>query len=91
MQEWDSHVDGDIDSQVASRSPNWDFSRRGFVLTGLAAGFALAVMPVSAQTITTDSKGLDAGEVKVPVSDGAIPAYRAMPAAGGLFPTIIVI
>ena len=87
MHEWDSH----IDSQVASLSPNRDFSRRGFMLTGLAAGFALAVMPVSAQTITTDSKGLEAGEVKIPVSDGAIPAYRAMPAAGGPFPTVVVI
>lgn len=95
MHEWDNPIDrqgnGHIDSHVASLSPNRDFSRRGFVLTGLAAGFALAVMPVSAQTITTDSKGLEAGEVKVPVSDGAIPAYRAMPAAGGPFPTVVVI
>jgi carboxymethylenebutenolidase len=95
MHEWDNPIDrqgnGHIDSQVASLSPNRDFSRRGFVLTGLAAGFALAVMPVSAQTIVTDSKGLEAGEVKVPVSDGAIPAYRAMPAAGGPFPTVVVI
>ena len=29
--------------------------RRGFVVTSLAAGFALAVLPVSAQTITTPS------------------------------------
>ena len=87
----DRHIDRDVDGQAASLSPKWDFSRRGFVLTGLAAGFALAVMPVSAQTITTDSKGLEAGEVKVPVPDGAIPAYRAMPAAGGPFPTVIVI
>lgn len=57
----------------------------------LAAGFALAVMPVSAETITTDSNGLIAGEVKIPVEGGEIPAYRAMPAAGGPFPTILVV
>jgi len=67
------------------------FSRRGFVMTGLTAGFALAVQPVSAQTITTDTNGLTAGEVKIPVSDGEIPAYRAMPQAGGPFAAIIVI
>ena len=52
-------------------------------MTTLAAGFALAVQPVSAQTITTDTKGLEAGEVKIPVPDGKIPGYRAMPAEAG--------
>ncbi len=68
-----------------------EFSRREFVVTSLAAGFALAVQPVSAQTITTDTAGLEAGEVKVPVKDGEIPAYRAMPAEGGPFPTVLVV
>jgi carboxymethylenebutenolidase len=67
-----------------------DVTRR-IVVTALAAGFALAAQPVSAQTITTDSAGLVAGEVKIPVPDGAIPAYRAMPAAGGPFATILVV
>jgi carboxymethylenebutenolidase len=49
------------------------------------------VRPVSAETITTDADGLDVGEVKVPVSDGEIPAYRAMPATGGPFATVVVI
>ncbi|RPI90126.1 MAG: carboxymethylenebutenolidase, partial [Planctomycetaceae bacterium] len=53
-----------------------DYNRRDFVVTALAAGFALAVQPVSAETITTDSKGLEAGEVKIPVGDGEIPGYR---------------
>jgi carboxymethylenebutenolidase len=68
-----------------------DVTRRGFVVTSLAAGFALAAQPVSAQTITTDTKGLEAGEVKIPVSDGEIPAYRALPAGAGPFPTILVV
>ena len=67
------------------------WSRRGFVATSLATGFALAVQPVAAQTvITTDTAGLEAGEVKVPVKDGEIPAYRAMPDKGGPFPTVLV-
>jgi carboxymethylenebutenolidase len=68
-----------------------DFSRRGFVMTSLAAGFALSVQPVSAQTIATDTKGLEAGEVKIPVNDGEIPAYRALPDNGGPFPVVLVI
>jgi carboxymethylenebutenolidase len=66
-------------------------TRRKFVVTTLAAGFALAVQPVTADTITTDSKGLEAGEVKIPVKDGEIPAYRAMPDKGGPFPVILVV
>ena len=68
-----------------------DVTRRGFVVTSLAAGFALATQPVSAQTITTDSQGLTAGEVKIPVTDGEIPAYRALPASGGPFPVVLVV
>src|SRR3984957_7103843 len=70
---------------------NTKISRRAFVVGSLAAGFPLAVMPVSADTITTDSNGLTAGEVKIPVAGGEIPAYRAMPASGGPFPTVLVI
>lgn len=84
-------MDG-IDSHIKSLQPKTDFSRRGFVVTSLAAGFALAVQPVMAQTvITTDAKGLTAGEVKIPVADGMIPAYRAMPAKGGPFPSVLVV
>lgn len=66
-------------------------TRREFVVTTLATGFALAVQPVSAQTITTDTSGLIAGEVKIPVSGGEIPAYRAMPATGRTFPVVLVV
>ncbi len=68
-----------------------DVTRREFLVATLAAGFALAVQPVSAQTITTDTSGLIAGEVKIPVSDGQIPAYRAMPAADGSHPVVLVV
>ena len=66
-------------------------NRRGFLLTSLAGGFAVASEPLFAQAIKTDTQGITAGEVKVPVKDGQIPAYRAMPAKGGNFPVILVI
>jgi len=56
-----------------------DFSRRGFAVASLATGFAMAVRPVSAQTITTGAEGLEAGEIKIPTQDGEIPAYSAKP------------
>ena len=67
-------------------------TRREFIaVSSLTAGFALAVRPIYAKVITTDRKGIIAGEVKIPVSDGTIPAYRAMPATGKDFPVILVI
>lgn len=66
---------------------NTDVSRRAFVVTSLATGFALAVRPVSADTITTDATGLVAGEVKI----DKMPAYRAMPEGKGPFPLVVVI
>lgn len=76
---------------LLSLLPKTDFTRRGFVVTTLATGFALAVQPVSAETITTDAEGLIAGEVKIPVKDGEIPAYQARPAKGDNFPVVLVV
>lgn len=66
-------------------------TRREMLSSTLAAGFALAVQPVSAQTITTPSTGLTAGPVEIPVADGRIPGYRAMPASGHSLPLILVV
>lgn len=66
-------------------------SRRTFVMTSLASGFAVASGPVLAQAITTDAKGLVAGEVGIPVADGKIPAYRAMPDKPGKHPVLLVV
>jgi carboxymethylenebutenolidase len=80
------------DMHIRSLVPPTDVSRRGFVVTSLASGFALAVQPVCAQTmITTDTNGLLANEVKIPAAGGDIPGYAAMPASGGPFPTVLVI
>ena len=80
-----------IERELEVLLPRMQWTRRGFVMTSLVTGFALSVQPVSAETIQTDSAGLEAGEVKVPVKDGSIPAYRAMPDKGGPFPTVLVI
>ena len=72
--------------------PPLTLNRRGFLTTSLASGFTLAAGPVMASTvITTDATGLTAGEVKIPVSDGTIPAYRAAPAGATNAPTILVV
>jgi carboxymethylenebutenolidase len=66
-------------------------TRRAVLVTSLATGFALAVQPVVADTITTSAEGLVAGEVRIPVKDGEIPAYRAMPDKGENFPVVLVV
>ncbi len=66
-------------------------TRREFVVTMIGAGFAVAVRPVYGEAIKTDSNGLVAGEVKIPVADGEVPAYRAMPVTGKSFPTVLVV
>jgi carboxymethylenebutenolidase len=69
-------------------------SRRGALIGTAAFGtaFALAARPVQAQTmIVTPSDGLVAGAVSVKTSDGKdMMAYRAMPASGTGFGTILV-
>jgi carboxymethylenebutenolidase len=79
-------------SEIDSLVPKTSFDRRTFLVKSLGAGFAAAVLPVSAQTtITTDTRGLTAGEVKIRTRDGEMPAYRAMPASGSGFATVLVV
>ncbi|MGE4079866.1 MAG: dienelactone hydrolase family protein [Reyranella sp.] len=69
--------------------------RTAMLATGGALGstFALSVQPVQAQTmITTPADGLTAGEVKIKTKDGKdMAGYRAMPATGQGFGTILVV
>ncbi len=68
------------------------FTRRDFMASMLAAGFALAVQPVCADTaVRTSEVGLLAGEIQVPVAGGVLPAYRAQPEGAGPFPTVLVV
>jgi carboxymethylenebutenolidase len=64
---------------VKPRSSSAVTTRRSVLAGALGTGFALAVRPVSAETITTPVEGLDVGDVKVPTMSGDVPAYRALP------------
>jgi carboxymethylenebutenolidase len=65
-------------------------ARRGFVMTSLIVGLTTATATVAAQAIHTDNSGIIAGEVKVPVADGMLPAYFAKPVGPGPFPIVLV-
>ena len=83
---------GPIMPDPNSLTSDGDVTRRSFTTATLATGFALAVQPISAQdVITTNTDGIEAGEVKIPVADGTIPAYRAMPSKGDKFPVVLVV
>lgn len=72
--------------------PERAFSRRDFVATSLGSGFAAATLPVCAQTlITTDSRGLAAGPVSIPVGEFRMPAYRAAPEGRAGLPVVLVV
>ena len=58
---------------------------------GTGIGFAAAMQPVAAHTITTDDAGLVAGEVTVDSGGFALPAYRAAPQGDGPLPIVVVI
>ena len=72
--------------------PAQGLSRRSFGRAALGAGFAAAVLPVVAETaIKTDTNGLIAGEVDIPVASFKMPAYRAAPAGKTQAPVVLVI
>jgi carboxymethylenebutenolidase len=78
----------DFDTLVPANDP----SRRDFVRGAVGTGFAAAVLPVVAQTqIKTDTQGLVAGEVTIPVGDFKMPAYRAAPANRPNAPVVLVV
>lgn len=82
----------DDQAQFDSLLPAQALDRRGFIATAVGAGFALAVQPTLAQSIiTTDTRGLLAGETKVPVKDGEMVAYRAAPAEAKNAPVVLVV
>jgi carboxymethylenebutenolidase len=78
----------DGDELVGLRA--YPLARRGFVRGGLISGLTLAATRVEAQVITTDSQGMEAGEIRIPVADGQIPGYAARPKGAGPFPIILV-
>src|SRR5215471_4708346 len=67
-------------------------SRRGFMsaTAAVAAGYTLAAGPVRAEVITTDTNGLQAGDIKIKVGEGEMPGYYARPAGVSRPPVILV-
>ena len=79
----------DLDTLVP---PTGGLSRRTLVRGALGSGFAASVLPVMAQTaVKTDSEGLTAGEVTIPVGNFKMPAYRAAPAGRSGLPVVLVV
>lgn len=79
-------------SDVIGLTRTAPLSRRGFMTASAAtaAGYTLAAGPVRAEVIKTDTDGLTAGDVKIPVADGKMPGYRAAPAGVAHPPVVIV-
>lgn len=80
-----------MQSDLISLIPKPQVTRREFVVTALSTGFALAVQPVSAATISTDSEGLVVGEAAIGRGYDTIPGYFARPSPGEKFPTVLVV
>jgi carboxymethylenebutenolidase len=81
-----------LPSDVIGLTKTAPFSRRGFMTASaaVAAGYTLAAGPVRADVIKTDPAGLTAGEAKIKVADGEMPAYFARPAGVSNPPVILV-
>lgn len=78
----------DFDSLV----PQVKFTRRGFMASSAATGFALAAQPICAQTvIRTSADGLDVGETRIQAAGGMLPIYYAAPKKAGKHPVVLVV
>lgn len=87
-----SDVMDEFESERRSLTAKTDVDRREMLRASLAVGFAAATQPIAAQTVIhTSADGLEVGTVSVPTTSGDLPAYRAMPAAAGAFPVVIVV
>jgi carboxymethylenebutenolidase len=79
-------------AEFDSLLPAARLSRRDFIVTATAAGFALAAQPISAQTvIKTDATGLRTGAASIPTASGTLPGYFAAPADGAKLPIVLVV
>lgn len=85
-------VDPALTSDIIGLTKVAPFSRRGFMTASAAvtAGYTLAAGPVRAEAITTDSNGLNAGDARIKVGDGEMPAYFARPASASNPPVVLV-
>src|SRR6516164_4668306 len=82
----------ELTSDVVGLTRTAPFSRRGFMTASaaVAAGYTLAAGAVRADVIKTDTEGLEAGDVKIKVSDGEMPGYFARPKGVSNPPVVLV-
>ena len=79
------------DAVLTGYTPQSDTGMRDVLIAWLPQGFARIVQPIAMSTITTDTQGLTAGEVKIDTRDGPVPAYRALPEKNGKYPLVLVV
>ncbi|MCB9682553.1 MAG: dienelactone hydrolase family protein [Alphaproteobacteria bacterium] len=80
-----------MNDDAASLLPDPTPSRRAFLVTTLATGFALSARPAQASTVVTAADGLDCGPVSVPVPGGTSPGYVARPKGKANPPVVLVV
>ena len=79
------------DTVLTGFVPQTQTGLRDLMAAWLPQGYARMVQPVAMSTITTDTQGLIAGEVKIDTRDGPVPGYRALPAKDGKHPIVLVV
>ncbi len=79
------------DTVLTGFVPQSETPLRDLFSAWLPQGYARMVQPVAMSTITTDTQGLVAGEVKIDTRDGPVPAYRALPSRDGKHPVVLVV
>jgi carboxymethylenebutenolidase len=88
------NVHAKLPSDIEGLSRQVDpLSRRTFFMAAsaaAAAGYTLAAGPVRADAIHTDTNGISAGDAKVKVADGEMPAYYARPVNAQNPPVVLV-
>jgi carboxymethylenebutenolidase len=81
-----------FNSQLRGQTTSEGPSRRTALKTALGVGYAVAAMPIVAQTaINTPSNGLNVGEVNFEVNGFKVPMYFAAPAGKKNLPVVLVI
>jgi carboxymethylenebutenolidase len=78
-------------SVLGGALPQSESTLQDLLAPWLPQGYARIVQPIASTAISTDTKGLVAGEVKIQTMTGPVPAYRAMPEKGGKLPVVLVV
>jgi carboxymethylenebutenolidase len=89
--------EGDAVNRPAAAETRRSFVTSMLIAYGTVVGGVLGIKGIQGFATAvdeprhTDTAGLVAGDVGVPVADGTIPAYRAMPELGGPHPIVLVV